>query len=333
MNSSTHFKKIAAIAGTVAAVALSSSCTLPPEQAWRKIRTDGLIAYWSYELDAQRAYAPLHRTLPDVPLPPRRTPVTPSLQLAQTGQNHISPPPQSFLHERFGAAEYGAPLTAQSIPALPGFVRSPYTNPPRLVDVKGALPGSTMICPYTQRPFIVPSDFGSGSSSAVATVTPSKPAPASNPNEVSGPRPSRSANIGTAPKVTITGNQPAAPAPSPSVASAPESATNKPAPKPTTPNIGPAKSFSSGPTPPAVGSASKAAQDIPFGTPIAGRPGFVNSPYAAKYQLVDVTGLPAGMEVKCPYTGKLFRVPPQDMVSTTPAETAPLASPEEPKKK
>jgi hypothetical protein len=335
MNSPIHFKKIAAVAGTVAAVALSSSCTLPPDQAWRKIRTDGLVAYWSYELDAQRAYAPLHRALPNVPLPPRHaSPITPRLQLAQNGSERVSPlPPQSYLHDRIGAADIGTPLTAQSIPALPGFVRSPYTNPPRLVDVKGALPGSTMICPYTQRPFIVPSDFGSGSSSAVATVTPSKPAPTNIAPRTPSATTAPSGNIGTGPKTTIAGNKPAAPSPSPSVASAPEPPKNKPAAKPTTPNIGPAKSFSSGPTPPAVGSTSKAAQDIPFGTPIAGRPGFVNSPYAAKYQLVDVTGLPAGMEVKCPYTGKLFRVPPQDMVSTTPAETAPLASPEAPKKK
>lgn len=49
---------------------------------------------------------------------------------------------------------------------------------------------------------------------------------------------------------------------------------------------------------------------VPFGTTIPWRPGFVNSPFAAKNQLVDVTGLPVGMEVKCPYTGKLFMVPP-----------------------
>ena len=36
----------------------------------------------------------------------------------------------------------------------------------------------------------------------------------------------------------------------------------------------------------------------------------VNSPFAGKTQLVDVSGMSAGQTVKCPYTGKLFKVPP-----------------------
>lgn len=50
-------------------------------------------------------------------------------------------------------------------------------------------------------------------------------------------------------------------------------------------------------------------QDLPYGSPVAGRPNMVNSPYAQKSQLVDVAGMSAGQTVKCPYTGKLFKVP------------------------
>jgi hypothetical protein len=59
-----------------------------------------------------------------------------------------------------------------------------------------------------------------------------------------------------------------------------------------------------------AGKPTPAPDPIPLGRRIANRPGFVNSPHAAPHQIVDVTGLPPGMEVTCPYTGKLFRVPP-----------------------
>ncbi len=48
---------------------------------------------------------------------------------------------------------------------------------------------------------------------------------------------------------------------------------------------------------------------IPYGLPIPGRPGLVNSPFAGKLQIVDVSGLKSGQEVKCPFSGKLFLVP------------------------
>ena len=49
--------------------------------------------------------------------------------------------------------------------------------------------------------------------------------------------------------------------------------------------------------------------DLPFGTPVMGRKGCVRSPYAADDGMVDVAGIPAGSKVKCPFTGKTFRVP------------------------
>ncbi len=56
--------------------------------------------------------------------------------------------------------------------------------------------------------------------------------------------------------------------------------------------------------------AAKPVSDLPYGTVIPGRPNMVNSPYAGKTQLVDVSGMGPGQTVKCPYTGKLFKVPP-----------------------
>jgi hypothetical protein len=48
--------------------------------------------------------------------------------------------------------------------------------------------------------------------------------------------------------------------------------------------------------------------DLPYGAPVAGKPGFVYSPYGEK-KLVDAVDIPRGTKVKCPYTGKIFRVP------------------------
>jgi ankyrin repeat protein len=48
---------------------------------------------------------------------------------------------------------------------------------------------------------------------------------------------------------------------------------------------------------------------LPFGTKVEGKTGFVHSPYAPEEGYVDVKDLPSGTKVKCPYTGKPFRVP------------------------
>ncbi|MBK8090989.1 MAG: hypothetical protein IPK32_03040 [Verrucomicrobiaceae bacterium] len=58
-------------------------------------------------------------------------------------------------------------------------------------------------------------------------------------------------------------------------------------------------------------------KDLPYGSPVAGRPNMVNSPYAQKSQLVDVAGMSAGQTVKCPYSGKLFKVPASQQSSAT----------------
>jgi hypothetical protein len=40
--------------------------------------------------------------------------------------------------------------------------------------------------------------------------------------------------------------------------------------------------------------------------------GYIESPYALNVGYVDIRGYQPGELVQCPYTGKVFRVPPQD---------------------
>jgi hypothetical protein len=49
--------------------------------------------------------------------------------------------------------------------------------------------------------------------------------------------------------------------------------------------------------------------DLPYAKGVAGKPGFVTSPYAPAAGYIDVRGFPPGTEVKDPYSGKTFLVP------------------------
>ena len=116
---------------------------------------------------------------------------------------------------------------------------------------------------------------------------PSTPSP-----RYSEPKPSSSK-----PKVAASSSRPkprndAAPAPK---------VSSKPAPSKPSPSVAEQKKPSS---------PSGKPSELPFGSVVPGRPNMVNSPYAGKSQLVDVAGMSAGQTVKCPYSGKLFKVPP-----------------------
>ena len=101
---------------------------------------------------------------------------------------------------------------------------------------------------------------------------------------------------------------PGAASPTPGGNQVPQQAS--PAPANSAPQPTPAPTPSQPPTRVASGvPESNDRGDLPYGVPVANRPGFVTSPYAPTRGLVDVRGFTSGTEVKDPYTGKVFRTP------------------------
>ena len=186
------------------------------------------------------------------------------------------------------------PREAVAVKSLPGYVQSPYTEPPLLVDVRGSVAGDAAICPYTQRAFIIPADFvesemgtpKTGNEVTFEDVTDLLKA-GSNPEEIILEL-QKSGYVGDTDAGALLKLKKAGATALLLAAVKREAEITARASTPQSP----------------VG-------ELPYGEAVPGRPGFVTSPYAAKHQIVDVTGLPVGMEVKCPYSGKLFRVPPQ----------------------
>ncbi len=84
-------------------------------------------------------------------------------------------------------------------------------------------------------------------------------------------------------------------------------ATPTPTPPATTTDVTSTTSTTTTTTPPTAPATEQ--KSIPYGTPVAGKPGFVTSPHAPYAGYVDVRGFPPNTEVKDPYSGKIFLVP------------------------
>lgn len=154
-----------------------------------------------------------------------------------------------------------------------GFVYSPYMTEKKLINVGACTPGDQVWCPYTKKPFLVPGD--SKELAARITYHPSPLFQYAEPKEyVTRREPTRVLN--TADPLAILKRL--------GLEVFHIDLSNPPE------NIGPHGW-------------------LPFAKQIPDSPGMVYSPFTRGSQIVDVTGFVPGVEVTCPYTGKLFRVP------------------------
>lgn len=96
-------------------------------------------------------------------------------------------------------------------------------------------------------------------------------------------------------------------APAPATGTQPAEVATTPA----APVVTPSPSTPAPVTPPAPKPAALVPEQLPFGTRVPGQPGLVKSPYDPEGRSVDVREFAPGQMARCPYSGKVFRVPPR----------------------
>jgi hypothetical protein len=280
---------------------MAAGCSLPSKERWAQINRHGLLP---------------------VLIDGRSPATTPSVSLASR------PSEEGAVRVQAVASPVVVRTpSAEPVPGRLGYAFSPHTSPRKVVDIRGHHPGEEVLCPYTGQAFLVPAVRQDVIVSR-PNSRPDRPVTqlVSNSDIVPELDPALSRLEPVEAPVPAPTPEPARPAPV-------ESAAIPPPPAP-----GPAATPS--PTPaPAPAPVVKGRPEIPYGSRVAGRPGFVYSPFAGKTQLVDVAGTAPGVVVKCPYTNKLFRVPevageeikpstdPTPNTADTPAPSTPEPTP------
>lgn len=256
--------KLLAVAALTCAV-FQTSCKLPPREVFQGFQREGIVGYFAKNhLERDVIVSEIAPEAPDAPENSR--PITTSVSPADEHAPFVAPG--------------GNRQLAESVVGRPGFVYSPYSSSKLLVDVSEFDPGSLVMCPYTNKPFIVPSR-----GTSVVTTVVKRDKPMNKPIY-----PNMEERTSSNPPISSS---------TPPVSKPPVKTQSKP--------------NTSNPT------AIDDDGAIPYAKRIEGRPDYVYSPYASKSQIVDVSGMAADAKVRCPYTGKLFLVPAGGTPAPAPA--------------
>jgi hypothetical protein len=315
----------------LALVSLSmlSQCALPPGTAWTVIRRDGVKDYWAISWGKKPVPDYVKELVPEAFGETRRAEDSGETERVSERKpsdlasgDEFPPLPSSMPEDWERPVEPVFPLMSTDPPEFPSL------TPPMLVQNEAPnLPLESVQTEADESAHVHVPDFlnKTGEGSPGTEVGTSKPAPGLKMKDVALVSGEMQGSGATAASPVET---PVTPAESVAVASTQPKNLTKVDEAPPVKRVGDMEKFL--PVTPGL----SAGETIPFGILVAGRPGYVRSPFAKAHQLVDVTGLKVGESVTCPFSGKPFRVPSvaeaMNQVSP-PTEEVKVAEPVQPK--